>query len=122
MVYSGTQSKDRGWYWNSWMLSQSAGWLNGLMALRAPNAQKLPMLARAMKPCSFMPKYLPTTASGPIWVWRFEIDRAEQARLDDAGAGIETHDVVEDRRLARGVLQTVDDDRVVPHRDRRSSP
>ena len=48
------------------MLSQSEGWLNGLIAVRAPIAQKAPTVARATKQLSFMPKYLPTTASGPI--------------------------------------------------------
>src|SRR5215470_767936 len=47
------------------MLSQLDGWLNGLMAVRAPIAQNAPMVARAIKQFSFMPKYLPATTSGP---------------------------------------------------------
>src|SRR5262249_43816744 len=47
-LYSSTQSNELGWYWNSWMLSQSTGWLNGLIAVRAPIEQKWPTVARAM--------------------------------------------------------------------------
>ena len=36
-----------------------------LYAVRAPIAQKAPIVVRAMKQFSFMPKYLPATTSGP---------------------------------------------------------
>src|SRR5262249_18657299 len=65
-LYSSTQSNDLGWYWNSLVLSQLVGWLNGLIAVRAPIAPKEPTVARATKQFSFMPKYLPVTTSGPI--------------------------------------------------------
>src|SRR5215471_17386652 len=64
-LYSSTQSNDLGWYWNSLVLSQLVGWLNGLIAVRAPIAPKEPTVARATKQFSFMPKYLPVTTSGP---------------------------------------------------------
>ena len=35
------------------------------VAVRAPIAQNAPMVARAMKQFSFMPKYFPATTSGP---------------------------------------------------------
>jgi hypothetical protein len=53
------------------LLSQSTGWLNGWIAVRAPIAQKAPTVAGATKQFSFMPKYLPTTTSGPICDIRF---------------------------------------------------
>src|SRR5262249_1083206 len=51
---------------NSLVLSQLVGWLNGLIAVRAPIAPKEPTVARATKQFSFMPKYLPVTTSEPI--------------------------------------------------------
>src|SRR5262249_34388862 len=51
---------------NSLVLSQLVGWLNGLIAVRAPIAPKEPTVARATKQFSFMPKYLPVATSGPI--------------------------------------------------------
>src|SRR5262249_5649009 len=66
-LYSWTQSNGLGGEWNSVVLSQMVGWLNGLIAVRAPIAPKEPTVARATKQFSFMPKYLPVTTSGPTW-------------------------------------------------------
>src|SRR5262249_60820681 len=39
-LYSSTQSNDLGGYWNSLVLSQLVGWLNGWIAVRPPIAPK----------------------------------------------------------------------------------